>query len=1347
MSRRFTLALTMCLTANALLATLPGGAAPAVYWASDPVRPGETVVACGSGFGAKPVVMVGRLADKPAGLPPATAAVFPADATPAALYQPGDESVKFGVPAELRPGVFAYRVTGIGGATGGLLNAPTIWWTQGDGGLTARPGGWVGAFGKDLGLEASPATTGYLVGPRSLALKPTEADCWTARFALPRDLPAGEYKLFVHNGYGGPAGWSQGVGVTVAAPLAWPQTRFSVLDFGAEGSGDRDDTAAVQAALAAAETSGGGVVWFPRGRYRLTEALKIPRHTVLRGESSTLTCLFWPDMDKPPRALVSGSNSFGLEDLTFYTFNYAKFLTSDGSGPEAGDVFCHRLVVRANAYRGHMEPEEFDRRWREGLKDGFGGGYWLMDFGGRNVEITDCDLLSSGDMIALREPRGCRIAHNILRAGRWGGSGIFQGDGVIVEHNQYLGQDLTTWGATGGAGYGNLQNVYIGHNLYRMEHGGDREAITADAPGGYYQGKPQAADARSLTVPANPGRVGSGIFVLDGKGRGQYRRIAAVVGNKMTVDRPWDVIPDAASSISVTHLLQHWLIVGNDLADVGAVQSFGVFMECVMAGNVSARQSGYRSWGLNYSDASQPTWYCQMLGNEIKEGNYYHGTYGVCAVEASIGTTGGAPAQATGGCLLRGVVMRNNICDNNSGMDIGGTSCDVLVEGNSISRADKGLTIAGGTSGVCVRGNRWQSVRDPLGGDGLATAWVEPAQRVAALRARLQQLYEDAGLSEDPLADKAVGAALGQLAKATPESAATAETAAMTAALPHLAKSSQGLPLGRVAGPVGIELNTPVAGSPVFLATPDGQTTVEFVLTLKRNYPTTWTASVPSLQLPAGWTRVGEAEAVTVPPGKATRLTVTLAVPPDTRGRRTLPFSLVVGPARAPLVLHSVLTVYVTGNAPLAHFDFERQTGGQYANVLGDGFNAKIEGNIPQETDGVKRSAVFDGKSFLTVGDFAGLFPASMTVALWVKPATLSGRHGLIAKRLGSMGTPFVLTQQDNRLGFEASEAGNGNWSFNFQSEAVFKADTWTHVVAVAQQGVGIALYADGRKVAEKLNAAARESNSEPLVIGREAWGGQNNTPGFFQGLMDEVKIWPMALSDEQVKREYDGSPRPGKTALAPPVDDGRLAHVRRLAKAPTIDGKLDEWPVGDEAQALHLEQSFDGSPTAGPPSEAWLGYDADALYVALRHSVNNAAALKAEGRAWGQDDGMELAIQNAPADKPGPIFDLYGYPDGSFVSTGAAGAPAEAAAALGAATTYHAVLADRAWTCEWRLPFAALGFRPEARPHVLFNLGVKKTDPQSWVIWRGTGAQVYHVDQAGELIFEAARGGLSTAS
>ncbi|OGV66554.1 MAG: hypothetical protein A3K19_23865 [Lentisphaerae bacterium RIFOXYB12_FULL_65_16] len=1318
------------------------GAAPTVFWASDPIRPGETVLACGAGFGAAPQVVVGRLTDEAPGQPPAAEPPWPGDAQAASVFQPNDESVKFLLPSGLKTGVFAYRITAGDGTISRLLNVPVLWWAQGDQGLTASPGGWVRAFGKNFSLEPAAKTRAALVGPRSITLDATEADGWAATFAVPADLTPGEYDLYLHNGFGGKAAWSGAVRITVQAPAAWPQDRFSVLDFGAEGMGNQDDTAAIRAALAAAQANGGGVVWLPRGRYKVTDSLVIPTQTVLRGESHELTCIFWPDLENAPPALLSGSHSFGIEDLTFYCTRYRKFLTADKTGETAGNVFCRRLVVRAVVYRGHLKPEEIAQRFLDGSPHprGFGGGYWLMELGGANVEVTDCDLLSSGNVISLTQGRGVRIANNRLRGGRWGGSGVFQGDGIVIEHNEYLGADLMTWGGSGGSGYGNLQHMYVGHNTYRMEHGGDREAITSDGGGGAYQGREVTADAQSITVPAKPGKVGSGVYILDGKGQGQWRRIVEVDGNRLVVDRPWDVIPDASSAVSLTHLMQRWLIVGNDLADVGAVQSYGVFVDCVMADNVGARMSSFRSWGLTYGKAGQPTWYCQMLGNRILEGNYYHGVYNTWATEAQIGAHGGAASTETGGYLLRGVVLRRNQCENNSGIHATGRGCDVVIEGNSVSNADKGILVGPEAVRVLVRENRFQSVRYPLTGDGMKDAWVEPPQRSAAMTATVQQLFQDAGLAADSAADPTVQAAIQRLA-AAPDTAGAdqaAELDVLTAVLPKLAACPQPLPLGRIGKAMGLELSSPASGTPAFLAAPEGSATLAFVLTLTRPYAAPWTAAVESLDLPEGWTMAGTPPPVTLEPGTPAQLTVSLAMPTAARGRHNVSYTLRAGPAAAPLRLRSVVPLFVSGAGPMAHFDFERLSKAGFASTLGNGFDAFVNGKVTCAPQGCGRSVAFDGESFLTVSAFAQLCPTDMTVALWVKPATLAGRRGLVGKRLGHAAAPFILSQVGDRLGFEATEAESGKWSFNFNSDPVLRQNEWTHVVAVARQGEGIRLYADGRKVGEKQNPAPRAANSEPLVIGREAWGGEpanSKTPGFFVGWLDEVKIWSCALSDDEVKREFETAPKPGADTGVAPDDNGRQAVARRLTAAPTLDGKLDEWPVNDAGRTLRLEESYDGNPTDGLPSQAWLGYDSEALYIAVRHLVKNPSALKPGANTWGQDNGMEVALQDVSSPKSGPIFNLYGFPDSRCVSTDAAGAPAAAVAALQKAVTYKAAVGADAWTCEWRIPFAALGIKPDAAPKILFNLGVKKTDPDAWVIWRGTGGATYRVENAGELV------------
>ena len=82
------------------------------------------------------------------------------------------------------------------------------------------------------------------------------------------------------------------------------------------------------------------------------------------------------------------------------------------------------------------------------------------------------------------------------------------------------------------------------------------------------------------------------------------------------------------------------------------------------------------------------------------------------------------------------------------------------------------------------------------------------------------------------------------------------------------------------------------------------------------------------------------------------------------------------------------------------------------------------------------------------------------------------------------------------------------------------KADAWTHLAVGVKQGAGIVLYANGQEVARKPHTGTRFTNSEPLIIGREAWGGyppSGNQPGNYAGLLDELRIWTRALSAQEI--------------------------------------------------------------------------------------------------------------------------------------------------------------------------------------------------------------------------------------
>jgi hypothetical protein len=256
----------LCLLA--LLLT-PAIGAPRIFWASDPVRPGEAALLVGDGFGDHPRIELTRLKNDPGGT--AAAVERTGTGTPVGPLQASDQSVKFIVPADFKEGVYAVRITSGDGSAVGLLNAPTVYWAQGDQGVRAAPGGWIRVFGRCIGR--APATAVLLMtsveDQTSRRLAATAANVWEAKFVVPADMKPGVYDLHVHNGSGDSGAWGMAGRLEIKVAEQWPDKQFNVRDFGAIGTGTNDDTKAVLAAVKAAGDHGGGVVYFPRGRYLL----------------------------------------------------------------------------------------------------------------------------------------------------------------------------------------------------------------------------------------------------------------------------------------------------------------------------------------------------------------------------------------------------------------------------------------------------------------------------------------------------------------------------------------------------------------------------------------------------------------------------------------------------------------------------------------------------------------------------------------------------------------------------------------------------------------------------------------------------------------------------------------------------------------------------------------------------------------------------------------------------------------------------------------------------------------------------------------------------------------------
>src|SRR6201996_3273649 len=78
---------------------------------------------------------------------------------------------------------------------------------------------------------------------------------------------------------------SVGTAAATTSGVDW----LNVKDYGAKGDATSDDFGAINSALTAAETAGGGVVYFPAGTYLISSALAPTSGVRLAGDHSSVS--------------------------------------------------------------------------------------------------------------------------------------------------------------------------------------------------------------------------------------------------------------------------------------------------------------------------------------------------------------------------------------------------------------------------------------------------------------------------------------------------------------------------------------------------------------------------------------------------------------------------------------------------------------------------------------------------------------------------------------------------------------------------------------------------------------------------------------------------------------------------------------------------------------------------------------------------------------------------------------------------------------------------------------------------------------------------------------------------
>ncbi len=720
-----------------LPATVLAAESPVVFWESDPVGPDQTVVLSGANLSGVSAVRVARLRDS------ASSAVGALPDVDAKIVQQTDRSLKFLLPAGIGKGVYQYALTGKGAPVKGLLNTPTVYWTQGDDGNAATPGGWLRVLGRNICRSADAVIRLNGAKGGEWNLKPASCDLWDSRVDLPKTLSPGTYSLKVWNGNGDSSGWAAAGSLTVHAPTAIPAATFNARDLGARGNDAADDTAAIQQALEKARQAGGGVVYLPRGFYRVSGPLTIPDNVALKGDGMDLTSMVWTAGDAsasmkndtgltalggPPPVLLSGKSNFRVEDLTLTARSHLHFLRggfprADGDS-DGENITIRRVRIRGFNMQGHLSPADEAARMQAQLsfaKDGVD----TLALAGRNLVIEDCDIYGSGRSVFLLRPVGARVTGTDFYNGRRGWYSISGPNGVIFENNRIHGADLESTGGginTMFAGLSYAQNVLFKGNRIDATYGWDGEAMTTDGPGGLYYGKADYAVSngqarlkllgQAVNRPDFKDWRGAGVFVSDGRGYGEFARVVSRDGADVVLDRPFPLAIDNTSMLTVTPMQTHYLILDNTITDANiGLQLYGTAIEHVVAGNASTRTAGFVNKVLFYQGV-QPSWYNQFLGNRILASSSAAPSYLMVSSD---------PKNKAPDMLAYGLVLRDNRLQSNASIILRGESDanptvgNILVEGSQISNSDRGIRTEQGVTDFYLRNNAMSGVTVEVG--------------------------------------------------------------------------------------------------------------------------------------------------------------------------------------------------------------------------------------------------------------------------------------------------------------------------------------------------------------------------------------------------------------------------------------------------------------------------------------------------------------------------------------------------------------------------------------------------------------------------------------------------------
>jgi len=300
------------------------------------------------------------------------------------------------------------------------------------------------------------------------------------------------------------------------------------------------------------------------------------------------------------------------------------------------------------------------------------------------------------------------------------------------------------------------------------------------------------------------------------------------------------------------------------------------------------------------------------------------------------------------------------------------------------------------------------------------------------------------------------------------------------------------------------------------------------------------------------------------------------------------------------------------GAGPAAYWSFDAG----YGTVAQDGSSNNNDGTLTNmsatasSTSGWQaednclagKCLAFDGiNDYVSASDSASLSPVgSTTLVVWVNPRVSIATKAILAKNSSYR----LITNASGNVGCQISDGAT--WQTAATSTSALALNTWSQVVCAYDKN-NIKVYINGVQKASGAMTSAIGDNTNALNIGYDASGSY----GYFNGKIDEPKIYPYARTAAQIKMDYNVGLAGMSGASA---GDGAAVSVGSKSGAWMTNGLVGYW-------------KFDETATTTGAID-WSGNNNTGTYY--NHATTTAGKFGTAGSFDGTDDYVDIGTNSA---------------------------------------------------------------------------------------------------------------------